>query len=51
MKLLIHGDDIQKSREYYFNEKSKIKALKPLNGEGISFDELFQNTENKSLRN
>ena len=49
MKLLIHGTDIEKSREYYFLEKNKLRNPIALNGEGLTFDLLFQSTENKSL--
>jgi hypothetical protein len=49
MRLLIHGSDIEKSREYYFQEKNKLQNPISLEGEGLTFDAFFQAAENKSL--
>lgn len=49
MKLLIHGNDIESSRNLYFEEKNKSKNSIFLNGEGITFEQIFQAFENKSL--
>jgi DNA polymerase III delta subunit len=49
MILLIHGDDLAKSRDFYFEEKNKLRETIMLNGDGLTLDTLFQNAENKSL--
>lgn len=51
MILIIHGNDVESSRNYYFEEKNKIKNPITLNGEGLEFNILFQNVENKSFFN
>jgi DNA polymerase III delta subunit len=49
MLLLIHGNDLASSRNFYFEEKNKLTELILLEGEGLTLDSLFQNAENKSL--
>lgn len=49
MKILIHGDDLEKSRDFYLEEKNKLKNPKMLNGDGITFDLIFQASESTSL--
>lgn len=49
MILLIHGDDLESSRNFYFTEKNKLGDVIMLNGDGLTLDVLFQNAENKSL--
>ncbi len=49
MKILIHGDDLEKSRQFFFEVKNKLKSPKFLNGEDLSFDELFLISENTSF--
>jgi DNA polymerase III delta subunit len=49
MVLLIHGNDLASSRNYYFEEKNKLTDVIMLEGEGLTLDTLFQNAENKSL--
>lgn len=49
MILIIHGNDIASSRNLYFEEKNKVKNPCLLNGDGLTFDLLFQTLENKSL--
>ena len=49
MKVLIHGNDTESSRNLYFEEKNKSKNSVFLNGEGITFEQIFQAFENKSL--
>ena len=49
MRLLIHGSDVEKSREYYFQEKNTLQNPISLEGEGLTFDAFFQAAENKSL--
>ena len=49
MQLLIHGDDLVSSRNFYFEEKNKLGDVILLDGDGLTLDTLFQNAENKSL--
>lgn len=49
MKLIIHGNDIESSRNFYFEEKNKLKNPVILNGDGIIFDNVFQAAENSSF--
>ena len=49
MILLIHGNDLAASRNFYFEEKNKLAEVILLDGEGLTLDVLFQNAENKSL--
>lgn len=51
MILLIHGNDLEASRNYYFTEKNKLGEIILLEGEGLTYDQLFQNIENTSLFN
>lgn len=46
---LIHGNDIASSRNYYFEEKNKLTNPILLEGEGLTYDQLFQAVENKLL--
>jgi len=49
MILIIHGNDIESSRNFYFEEKNKLKNPVILNGEGLDFTILYQTVENKSF--
>jgi DNA polymerase III delta subunit len=49
MILLVNGNDIASSRNFYFEEKNKLAESILLEGEGLTFDLFFQNAENKSL--
>jgi DNA polymerase III delta subunit len=49
MVLLIHGNDLATSRNFYFEEKNKLTESTLLEGEGLTFDQFFQSAENKSL--
>lgn len=49
MILIIHGNDIESSREFYFEEKNKLNNPIILNGDGIIFDQIFQAAENTSF--
>jgi DNA polymerase III delta subunit len=49
MVLLIHGNDLASSRNFYFEEKNKSAESILLEGEGLTFDLIFQTAENKSL--
>jgi DNA polymerase III delta subunit len=49
MQLVIHGNDITASRDFYFAEKNKLTDSILLEGDGLVFDSLFQAAENKSL--
>jgi DNA polymerase III delta subunit len=49
MQLLIHGNDLAASRNFYFEEKNKLADVILLDGDGLTLDTLFQNAENKSL--
>jgi hypothetical protein len=49
MVLLIHGNDLASSRNFYFEEKNKLTESILLEGEGLTFDQFFQVAENKSL--
>lgn len=49
MILIIHGNDIASSRNFYFEEKNKVKNSVVLNGENLDYNQLFQNAENKTF--
>ncbi len=49
MKLIIHGSDIEKTRDYYFGKKNEYPEHLILNGEGLIYDTLFQLSKNKSI--
>ncbi len=49
MILIIHGNDIVSSRNFYQEEKNKHKNPIFINGDGISFDQLFQLAEGKTF--
>ncbi len=49
MILLIHGNDLTSSRNFYFEEKNKLSNPIQLAGEGLSYDQFFQSVENTSL--
>jgi DNA polymerase III delta subunit len=49
MLLLVHGNDLVSSRNFYFAEKNKLTDVILLEGDGLTFDQFFQNAENKSL--
>jgi len=46
---IIHGNDTTSSRNYYFEEKNKLKNPIFINGDGINFDQIFQALENNSF--
>src|SRR6266404_3958047 len=49
MILVIHGNNLVSSRNFYFGEKNKTPDAIILNGESLTFDTFFQNAENNSL--
>jgi hypothetical protein len=49
MILIIHGNDIESSRNFYFEEKNKLSNPIIINGDGILFDSLFQAAENTNF--
>jgi len=49
MVVLIHGNDLVASRNFYFEEKNKLTETVLLEGEELTFDQFFQTAENKSL--
>jgi len=49
MILIIHGQDSSSSRNLFFEEKNKSKNPVLLNGDGLSYDLLFQALENNSF--
>lgn len=51
MILIIHGSDIEKSRNYFFAEKEKIENYTLVNPDDATFDLLFLYSENKNFLN
>lgn len=49
MITILHGTDITSSRDLFFEEKSNVKNPNLLEGENLTFEQLFQTIENKSL--
>ncbi|HYM65431.1 MAG TPA: hypothetical protein VES68_03030, partial [Candidatus Sulfotelmatobacter sp.] len=49
MKLIIHGNNLLESRNFYFDIKNKTQSFDLLTGEKITFDTLFQLSEGSSL--
>lgn len=49
MILIIHGNDIESSRNFYFAEKNKLTNPVFINGDGITFDQIFQALENNTF--
>lgn len=49
MILIIHGNDIESSRNYYFEEKNKLGDPVFISGDGITFDQVFQALENNTF--
>lgn len=49
MVLIIHGNDIEKSRTYFFEEKNKLKNPILINGDLVTVDLLYQTSENKNF--
>lgn len=49
MILIIHGNDLTSSRNFYFGEKNKLGESILLEGEGLTYETIFQNAENTSL--
>jgi DNA polymerase III delta subunit len=49
MILIIHGNDITASRNYYFEEKNKLTNPVFINGDGITYDQVFQGLENNTF--
>lgn len=49
MKTIIHGNDLQKSRDFFYDLKSKIKSNVLLNGDKITYDDFFNASEGNSL--
>jgi len=49
MILIIHGTDLASSRDYYSKEKDKVESPILIEGEGLTYDKIFQAAENKSF--
>lgn len=49
MILIIHGEDNTNSRNLFFEEKNKVKNPILINGDGLTYDFLFNSIENTSL--
>jgi hypothetical protein len=49
MILIIHGSDLVSSRDYFTKEKDKAESPILMNGDGLTFDQIFQAAENKSF--
>jgi len=49
MILIIHGNDVASSRNYYFEEKNKLTNPVFINGDGITYDQIFQALENNTF--
>ncbi len=49
MITIIHGNDIESSRNFYFAEKNKLQNPVFISGDGITFDQIFQTAENKTF--
>lgn len=49
MVLIIHGNDLAASRDYYSKEKDKLQSPILMEGEGLSYDQIFQTLENKTI--
>ena len=49
MKLIIHGTDLESSRNFYFLQKQKLKNPVILSGEGLVFAEFFKYAQNQSI--
>ncbi len=49
MKLIIHGNDLQATRNYFFEFKEKTTSSVLLNGDKITFDNFFQIAEGDSF--
>lgn len=49
MITIIHGNDIESSRNFYFAEKNKLKNPIFINGDGITYDQIFQALENNTF--
>ena len=49
MLLVIHGNDLVSSRDYFVKEKDKSESPILIDGDGLTFDQLFQAAENKSF--
>nr|MBI5455604.1 hypothetical protein [Candidatus Levybacteria bacterium] len=49
MILIIHGNDIEKSRNYFFEEKNKLDNTVLINPDLVTVDLLFQTSENKNF--
>jgi len=49
MILIIHGNDTTTSRNFYFEEKNKLKNPIFLNGDGLTYEQVFQSLESKSF--
>ena len=49
MKTIIHGNDLASSRDYFAKERDKYESPILIDGDGISFDRIFQTLENKTF--
>lgn len=49
MILIIHGNDLVSSRDYYSKEKDKYQSPVLIEGDGLTYEQLFQAAENKSF--
>lgn len=46
---IIHGNDLASSRDYYAKEKDKSESPILMEGEGLTYDRIFQALENKTI--
>ena len=49
MITIIHGDDIESSRNYFFNLKQKLENTIELNGETLLFNDFFQLSQGQNI--
>lgn len=49
MILIIHGNDQASSRDYYAKEKGKSESPVLIDGDGLTYDRIFQALENKTI--
>jgi hypothetical protein len=49
MILIIHGNDLVSSRDYYSKEKDKLDSPILIEGDGLTYDRIFQAAENNTF--
>jgi hypothetical protein len=49
MILIIHGNDLASSRDYYSKEKDKLESPILMEGESLTYEQVFQAAENKTF--